>query len=579
MIPPRFTHLGELLEHRATRQPDSLALGFLDDGILPGSSLTYAQLANQAAELSGRLQSSAGPGTRALLLLPAGLDFAVAFFACLQAGIIAVPVPAPHPARLTKAIGRLQAIAADAGATVIISDASLRLAGDVLCDQYPALRRAQWIDLNGSDEEQYKDYSPASFLKYDTALLQYTSGSTSDPRGVIVTHENLLSNLAAIEKRVTNHESSVSVSWLPHFHDMGLVGGILQPIYGGYPGWLMSPATFLHRPARWLEAITSLRATFSGGPDFAYDLCVRRISLEQRASLDLSSWEYAFNGSEPVRQKTMIEFSQTFEDSGFHHGAWRPVYGLAEATLMVAGGSAGSSYSSRQLAAEALEDHRVEECLDDERGVTSVSCGPPIESTKVLAVHPETHTVCPPGEVGELWVRGPGVARGYWGKTNSKTSVFEKKLLGAFNRSFLRTGDLGFVADGEIHVTGRMKDLIIIRGRKLYPQDIELTVETCHSMIRPHACAAFSIIDEGVESVAVAVEIERAAASDDSVFQKEVTNAIRQAVSETHEVGLAKLTLLRPGSLPRTTSGKIRRSALKTRLAPSKEIISVSGAL
>lgn len=577
MMPPRLTDLIELLEHRAAERPDSLALGFLDDGVRPGSSLSYAQLATQSAELSVRLRSCVEPGARALLLLPAGLDFIVAFFACLQAGVIAVPVPAPHPARLHRAIGRLQAIAADAEATVIISDASLRIVGNDVRDHYPALGIARWIDIHGHDEEQ--NNPPAAFVRCDTALLQYTSGSTANPRGVMVSHENLLSNLEAIGKRVANHEDSVSVCWLPPFHDMGLVGGILQPIYGGYPGWLMSPATFLQRPIRWLEAITSLRATFSGGPDFAYDLCVHRTTEEQRAALDLSRWEYAFNGAEPVRVKTMIQFSRAFESSGFRRSAWRPVYGLAEATLMVAGGGSGTNYCSRNLAVEALEDHRVEECADDEREVTIVGCGPPVENTEILVVHPDTRSVCPPGEVGELWVRGPGVARGYWGKENSPTSVFGGEILHSDNRSYLRTGDLGFIADGEIYVTGRLKDLIIIRGRKLYPQDIELTVETCHPMIRPHACAAFPIIDEGVESVAVAVEIERISPNDNEALGKEITRAIRQAVSETHEVGLAQVTLLRPGSLPRTTSGKIRRSALKTGLAPSKETSSVSSAL
>ena len=559
MMPPRFTHLIELLEHRAMEQPDVLALGFLDDGKLTGSSLSYAQLANQSAALASRLQSRAEPGARALLLLPAGLDFVVAFFACLRAGVIAVPVPAPHPARISRAIGRLHAIAADAGATMILSNASLNLAGDDIRDQYPALGNAQWIDVNESDDVE----TPSSFVRCDTALLQYTSGSTAEPRGVMVTHENLLSNLEAIEKRVGNHEGSVSVNWLPPFHDMGLVGGILQPIYGGYPGWLMSPASFLQRPVRWLEAITSLRATFSGGPDFAYDLCVRRITFKQRTALDLSRWEYAFNGAEPVREKTMIEFTRTFEDSGFRRSAWRPVYGLAEATLMVAGGGPRWDYSSRKLAAEALEDHRVADCVGDHREVTIVGCGPPVRDTEVLVVHPEGRTECPFGEVGELWVRGPGVARGYWGKTDSEISVFEGNILGIEGPSFLRTGDLGFMADGEIYVTGRLKDLIIIRGRKLYPQDIELTVEACHPMIRPHACAAYSIIDEGVESIAVAVEIERTRPESDDTLREKVTSAIRQAVSETHEVGLAQVTLLRPGTIPRTTSGKIRRSSLK----------------
>lgn len=573
MIPPRFSHLIELLEHRAQEQPDALALGFLENDIRPSSRLSYAELANRSASLSARLQSLAAPGARALLILPTGLDFVVSFFACLRAGVIPVPVPAPHPARINMAIGRLQAIAADADATLIISDASLRHARDGFREQYPTLCDAQWIEVNGSIEDDAT--SPRSFVKCDTSFLQYTSGSTADPRGVMVTHENLLSNLEAIEERVNNHEKSVSVCWLPPFHDMGLIGGILQPIYGGYPGWLMTPASFLQQPIRWLQAISSLRATFSGGPDFAYDLCVRRITPEQRSTLDLSSWEYAFNGAEPVRKKTMIEFSRAFEGSGFRRRAWRPVYGLAEATLMVAGGGPGADYHTRQLAAEALEDDRIEECLDEQRGVTAVGCGPPVWNTEVLVVHPETRTVCPPGRVGELWVRGPGVARGYWGKT---TPVFEGYVLNSEGSSFLRTGDLGFVTDGEIYVTGRIKDLIIIRGRKLYPQDIELTVETSHPKIRPHACAAFSIVAEGLESVAVAVEIERTSSDADDALREKVTRAIRQAVSETHEVGLAQVTLLRPGSLPRTTSGKIRRSALKKSLPLSNKALSTSNA-
>jgi amino acid adenylation domain-containing protein/non-ribosomal peptide synthase protein (TIGR01720 family) len=377
----------------------------------------------------------------------------------------------------------------------------------------------------------------------------------------MVSHSNVLHNCAYINQGFQHTADSVSLSWLPHFHDMGLVEGIIQPVYVGMLGLLMPPASFLHRPFQWLEAITRHRVTHSGGPDFAYDLCVRKISPEQRRTLDLSSWSVAYNGAEPVRKETLQSFVQAFKDFGFRPEAFYPAYGLAEATLKVSGGSINEGPVCRDFDSRALEHNRAVEITAGSVGDTRtlVSSGRAGADTEILIVEPETLTRCAPGEVGEIWVSGPGLAQGYWNRPEQTQRTFNARLADYSKRPFLRTGDLGFFNGDQLFVTGRLKDLIIIRGRNHYPQDIEKTVEQCHRALRPNSGAAFSI-DDGQERLVIVQELEhRRLAKPDEVIE-----TICRAVAENHEVNAFAILIVRAGSVPKTSSGKIQRRACRS---------------
>ncbi|HYL98119.1 MAG TPA: condensation domain-containing protein, partial [Blastocatellia bacterium] len=399
----------------------------------------------------------------------------------------------------------------------------------------------------------------------DLAYLQYTSGSTASPKGVMISHRNVLSNLSYINEGFEHSVESISLTWLPHFHDMGLVDGILMPLFGGFRSLLMTPAAFLQRPLLWLKAITRYRVTHTGGPNFAYELCVRRTTVEQRLALDLGSWAVAYNGAEPINADVLKRFGEAFEPCGFKSSAFYPAYGLAEATLKVSGGKRGSGAIYCSLNAEALEQNAVQISSDEtERTRCVVGCGSAGCETDVLIVDPDTSTECYANAIGEIWVRGPGVAQGFWDQPEETETVLRAFTVPQDSRAkgkgpCLRTGDLGFLKDGELFVTGRLKDLIIIRGRNLYPQDIEASAQASHQGLRPGGGAAFSVEDGGPERLVVVHELEnRKAANTD-----EIISAIRQSISGIHEVQVAAVVLLRPGMLPRTSSGKTQRKACR----------------
>jgi amino acid adenylation domain-containing protein len=543
-----------MLRARAEERPGQVAFTFLADGQTEAGRLTYAALDARARAVAIALRAAVAPGERALLLFPPGLDFIAAFFGCLYAGVVAVPAYPPRPHDRSQA--RLRAIARDAEPRVALTTSAVMSGLAGLTAVAPELAAVRWIATDalasGNSGRDLAEPDPES-----TAFLQYTSGSIAEPKGVEVTHANLLHNERMIGAAFEQDESSVVVGWLPLYHDMGLIGTVLQPLHAGGRCVLMSPVAFLQRPLRWLEAISRYRGTTSGGPNFAYELCVRKATPEALAGLDLASWRVAFNGAEPVRAETLERFAETFASTGFRAEAFYPCYGLAEATLFVAGGLTGRRPRVARVEPAALERNEVVIALSgDPDARRLVSSGRPWMDQKIMVADPETGAECPAGQVGEIWIAGPSVARGYWRNPEATARDF-KAFLGerGSDGPFLRTGDLGFLADGELYVTGRLKDLIILRGRNHYPQDLERTAEGSHPDLRPGNAAAFAVEAGGEERLVIALEVERRRRDG---FE-EVAEAVRRAVAEEHEVQVWEVVLLRAGTLPKTSSGKVQR--------------------
>jgi amino acid adenylation domain-containing protein len=545
--------LRDVLQARAAEHAERRVYTFLSDSGEEEDFLTYAGLEARARAIAARLRDlEVTPGERVLLLFPPGLDFIAAFFGCLHAGAVAVPA---YPPRSPRTLPRLGSIVRDARPAAVLTLSGLRPKLQALTASLPELQDARWlaVDEVGGAE----GWEPPAIAADDPAFLQYTSGSTSAPKGVVVTHANLLHNEEMIRQAFGQSEESVIVGWLPLYHDMGLIGNVLQPLYCGARCILMSPMSFLQRPRLWLEAVGRYGATTSGGPNFAYELCVRKVGSQEREGLDLSSWRVAFNGAEPVRSETMERFVEAFAPRGFRREAFYPCYGLAEATLFVTGGRPGAPFVQASFEASALERHLVEESAGP--GARSlVASGRPWSGQRVAVADPETGVELPSERVGEVWVQGPSVARGYWGNPEQTARTFGARLASG-EGPFLRTGDLGFIQDGRLFVTGRLKDLIILRGRNHYPQDLELTAERAHPALRPGCGAAFSVDVDGEESLVVVHEVERHPGAD----LDEIAGAVRRAVAEEHEVQVRDVVLLRAGTLPKTSSGKVQRHACR----------------
>ncbi|MFW5810402.1 MAG: fatty acyl-AMP ligase, partial [Thermodesulfobacteriota bacterium] len=508
----------DLLHYRKTHQPDQTAFIFLKDGETEDGIFTYQALDRRARQIALRLRERVHAGERALLLYPSGLDFIAAFFGCLYAGVIAVPVYPPHPARPERTLPRLTAVAVDSEARFALTTASRLPQFHRTFSTVPELAPLEWITTDNIADEPAADWRKPSLTPEDIAFLQYTSGSTGDPKGVMVSHSNLIRNEEGIHRAYGVEPQDICVGWLPLYHDMGLIGNVLQSMYSGIPYIFMSPMAFLQRPVRWLEAISRYRATSTGGPNFAYDLCTRRVSAGQKALLDLSCWKIAFNGSEPISADTLNRFTESFAECGFRRETFFPCYGLAEATLMVSGSGKTDPPTQVAVEADALARHQVVLLsahairTRDILAARLVGCGKSLPGQRIAVVHPKTHVPLNPGEIGEIWTAGPHIAQGYWGKPVLSEKTFRARPVsesGSSSDAWLRTGDLGFLWNKELFVTGRIKDLIIIRGRNHYPQDIEKTVETAHPLIRPESCAAFSVAVDGEERVAVITEVER----------------------------------------------------------------------
>ena len=573
-----------LLRWRAAIQPDRLAYVFLEDGEIEGRRVTYAGLDSQAQAIGAWLQELGAAGERAMLLYPPGLDFIAAYFGCLYAGVTAVPADSP---RLNRPSPRLDRIVTDAQATIALTTRPILNKMAQRLEYMPALASLRWLATDEVPAGLEKQWQDPGVTADTLAFLQYTSGSTSTPKGVMVSHGNLMHNLEMIRRGFHIDPPSIGVIWLPNYHDMGLIGGILEPAYAGSPSFLMDPAAFLQRPARWLQAISRYRGTISGAPNFAYQICVDKVTEEQCAGLDLSSWNVAFCGAEPIRPQTLARFAETFAPYGFRPEAFRPCYGLAEATLMVSGGAGRDrvAHSTGRrpwpitftVSGAELTRHRaVPTASGSEDAQTLVSSGQALFKERIVIVDPQTRVPYPDGQVGEIWVAGPNVAQGYWNQPEATAATFQGYLsLGdpeptsglALNPGkrgqagpFLRTGDLGFLQEGELYVTGRIKDLIIIRGRNHYPQDIEYTVSNSHPAFEPGMGAAFAIAGDGIEKLVVAHELRRSRRRADP---DQVITAARRAIAANHGLQPHAVVLLKPLSMPRTSSGKIKRRACR----------------
>ncbi|MBN1995560.1 MAG: aminotransferase class I/II-fold pyridoxal phosphate-dependent enzyme [Anaerolineae bacterium] len=564
--------LVDLLQQRAAEHPHQRAYTFLRDGETDAVALTYGELDQRARAIAAWLQQQKVTGQPVLLLYPPGLDFIAALFGCFYAGAMAVPA---YPPQLNRNSARLSAIMNNAQAKLFLTNTATIPQLERWAGQIPLLKTMDRLNTDNRSPELADTWS-APELKPDTlAFLQYTSGSTALPKGVMVTHANIINNLKLVIQTAgfepeSHHEG---VSWLPPYHDLGLIGFIFLGVYTGRPFTLMSPVAFLQKPLRWLQAISRTRATYSAGPNFAYDLCVEKITPAQRAALDLSSWEIAIVGADPIRHKTLARFAATFGPCGFRKQAFYPSYGMAEATLVISGGLQAALPVTCTVQTEALKNNQIIVTHAEAPGnQTLVGCGRPLAEQKVIIVDPHTLTPCPPDKVGEIWVSGPGVTQGYWHQPEETTHTFRAYLS---NREgpFLRTGDLGFLQDGELFIAGRLKDLIIIRGQNYHPQDLELTAAASHPALQPTGGAAFSVDAGDEEKLVITFELKRRQRQADPV---EVAGAIRRAIAAEYGLHVETVVLLKPGGLPKTASGKTQRYLCREKfLAGTLTILSV----
>lgn len=561
--PARQRTLVDVLRERADLQPDARAYTFLDAGEHEGDSLVWQALERRSRAIGAAIAQRTPRGGRVLVMFPPALEFVPAFFGTLAAGAVAVPTYPPSGGRVDRTVDRLRGMIRDAGIALVLAPSAVRDRAVALRALVPELAGIAWLAPEEVPDDAADGWRDPECRDVDLALLQYTSGSTEAPRGVMVSHGNLVKNLAHSRRLAAHGRDSVAVSWLPVNHDMGLIDGVLQPAYSGFPAYLMAPAAFLQRPARWLQAISRLRATHSGGPNFAYDLCARRVRPDERRELDLTTWRIAFNGSEPVRYGTLEAFHRAFRECGFKWQAFRPAYGLAEATLLVTSSGHGDGPVHLDVDAAAMAGGDVRAVAPGAAGSTTiVSSGMLDGASRVAIVDPASLRLLGSGHVGEIWVSSGSVALGYWRRPVETDATFHARLADSGAGPFLRTGDLGFVRDGRLFVTGRLKDVLIVRGLKHYPQDLELTAERAHPALRPGGCAAFAIPQRDAgDAIAVLAEVDprTTAGSEPPGGAPAMIAAIRRSIVERHHIAPAAVALVAAGSLPKTTSGKLQR--------------------
>ncbi|MFA6051760.1 MAG: amino acid adenylation domain-containing protein [Methylobacter sp.] len=545
-----------LLQLRAERQAQRTVYTFLENGEQPTKSLTYGELDLQARQLAAQLQAAGVQGERAILLYPPGLDYIVAFFACLYGGLIAVPAYPPSNGRH---MPRLQAIIDDSQAAVILSTQSVGNAVRQFAVDSASLLDKYWLITDSLADADASDWRLPTLRDHDPAFLQYTSGSTGNAKGVIISHGNLMANQQLIKRRFGHNAQSTVVGWLPLYHDMGLIGNVMQPLYCGASAILMSPMAFLEKPVRWLQAVSDYRAHTSGGPNFAFNLCAQKISAEEKAGLDLSSWQLAFNGAEPINPDTLDRFAAAFAECGFSREAFYPCYGLAEATLLATGGDKYAEPTVTAFDKIGLEQGNVQQAIDDQAGRRLVGCGKIASDAgqQIRIVEPESGELCSDGRIGEIQLGGPSISLGYW----QNPQATEQAFVGDTDGQWLRTGDLGFINGEELFVSGRLKDLIIIRGRNYYPHDLEHAAEAATDALNPGCAAAFAVSGADGEKLIVLAELKRNRLRQ-SDYKAEFA-AIRTRLVEECGIQADTVMLLKPGAILKTSSGKIRRSACR----------------
>lgn len=552
-------HLAYLLYWRAQHAPDKPAYLFLQKDDFE-QVITYRELNEKAIAVGLQIQKVANSGDRVLIMCPPGLDYIVSFFGCLYADTIAVPAYPVHPSRLARTLPRLQAIVTNAQAHIALITFDAQQNMTSLGSASTMFEHISWIVVDKLETNSNEIALPPP--KEELAFLMYTSGSTGEPKGVMVSHLNALHNARTFPGFGKRPFKTV-VSWLPFFHDLGLFLGIIHPLYQEVLSVLMSPTDFVRRPVNWLEAMSRFRATTTGGPNFAYDLCIRKTTPEQRAALDLSQWNLALNGAEPIRSHTIKEFTHTFESAGFRPETFYPSYGLADATATVTGPTALVRPKTISLDRSALKNKKiVQALLADDKNITLVGCGQTISDQTIMIVNPETLTPCDEKSVGEIWVSGPSIGRGYWNRPEETKCVFGAELEQTPGQSYLRTGDLGFLVDRELYVVGRLKDLIIIRGQNYHPEDIELTMEKAHEHLRAGCGAAFSIDAANEEQLVLVQEVENVPAE----HYHEIISAIRHAITTRHGISPYQINLIKTNNIPKTSSGKIQRNACRQQL-------------
>ncbi len=552
-----FTSLVELLGRRAAEQADERGYVFLSDKGEEEAALTFGELQRRAGTVAAGLLQSSNPGDRALLLFGPGLDFIIAYFGCVLAGVIPVPMMLP---RRNSSLDSSASIVANCTPRFVMTNARVRTARPDLEDRFSRLKM-QWFTVDeavapsGEAERELPMPRPD-----DIAFLQYTSGSTSDPKGVMVTHGNLIENLEMLRLVLGNTRRSTYASWVPLYHDMGLIANVLQSLYLGSLCVLMAPLTFMQRPLSWLRAIHQYRAELAGAPNFAFDLCVQRFRPDQMQGVDLSCWKVAFNGAEPVRAETIERFTATFRPYGFDPGAVHPQYGMAEATVFVSSGHRGAGLVIRPISVDAFRRNQIAAPAGRDDTLRMVGCGKNVPGQRIAIVDTQTGCRLPPDCIGEVWLSGPHICKGYWQNPEATRATFDARIEGEEDSEpWLRTGDLGFLdAAGELFITGRHKDMMIVRGMNYYPQDIEKTVYDSHPALRRHCGAAFSVLTESGEKVVLVQEVERTHRR--LLEIEEIIACIREAVANEHEIALDTIVLIRPGTIPKTTSGKIQRS-------------------
>jgi acyl-CoA synthetase (AMP-forming)/AMP-acid ligase II len=553
---PGLASFADVLRYRAAVQPHDRAYVALSERGSQEAVLTFAMLERRAAVVAAQLATRLRPGDRVLLVFPAGLDFMVAFLGCLMAGVIAVPMMVP---RRASTYDSSAAIVADCQPPLAMTTADLAAVRPDVIQRYHDAG-LDWLLLGDDAGASGAGATLPPPGREDVAFLQYTSGSTSSPKGVVVRHRNLLANLEMIRLALGSTPASTIVSWVPLYHDMGLVLNALHSLYIGALCVLMPPVNFIRRPLAWLQAIHTYRAEVTTAPNFAFDMCVSRFRAEQMEDVDLSCWKLAMNAAEPVRADTMARFAATFAPYGFDARATYPAYGLAEATVMVSGSRRGGGPVLRSASRGAIQHYQIADPAGEKDIHVVVGCGRSLAGEHIAIVHPESRRRLPPELIGEVWVAGPNVAGGYWRDEEATTSVFRARIESEGGEFWLRTGDLGFLdPSGELFITGRIKDVIIIRGMNHYPQDIENSMQDSHPALRRHCGAAFTIVDENNDERLILVqEVERTARHQISI--DEIAGRIREAVFNEHEIAIHKVVLIPPGAIPKTTSGKIQRS-------------------